>query len=98
MGLLVIRVVALCLLAFTLKVSDDLGEDGEGKGRELWVCYRTGLSLRNLFLLIDLLGAINYKVLYSPYQFRQDPCFLGLRPYSFMGLIDRANSSIDCFY
>lgn len=88
MGLLVIRVVALCLLAFTLKVSDDLGEDGEGKGRELWVCYRTGLSLRNLFLNRS---SWSYKVLYSPYQFRQDP-------YSFMGLIDRANSSIDCFY
>jgi hypothetical protein len=95
MGLLVIRVVALCLLAFTLKVSDGLGEDGEGKGRELWVCYRTGLSLRNLFLNRS---SWSYKVLYSPYQFRQDPCFLGLRPYSFMGLIDRANSSIDCFY
>ena len=31
MGLLVIRVVALCLLAFTLKVSDDLGEDEKEK-------------------------------------------------------------------
>jgi hypothetical protein len=95
MGLLVIRVVALCLLAFTLKVSDDLGEDGEGKGRELWVCYQTGLSLRNLFLNRS---SWSYKVLYSPYQFRQDPCFLGLRPCSFMGLIDRANSSINYFY
>lgn len=44
MGLLVIRVVALCLLAFTLKVSDDLGEDGEGKGRELWALIQDKYS------------------------------------------------------
>jgi hypothetical protein len=87
MGLLVIRVVALCLLAFTLKVSDDLGEDGEGKGRELWVCYQTGLSLRNLFLNRS---SWSYKMLYSPYQFRQDPLFFGSTSIQLYGL-DRSS-------